>query len=154
MAIDKSIFDAESFLDATVEGVLATSRPPMPEIEDAQLMIKSLDMAFGDEWVAVDLEIVVDEAAAREATGFDEPTVRHRLFLDTTDDGMLDMSEGKNIALGRLRVACGWDPDSAEPWNFRMLEGAGCRGHIVQDPDDTDPSKIYNRVKSFAINED
>ncbi len=144
------MFDADSFLQATVEGVLDTSRKPIPEIEEATLQIKELKLKISGEYTILDVIMIVDEEEARTATGLPEPQIRHGIFLDIDDSGMLDMTEGKNIDLGKLRQALGQN-DEGE-WSPAMMEGAVCTGHVVQDPDKDDPTKIYNRIKAFALN--
>lgn len=142
------MFNPDDFLNSTVTGVLATRRPPMPEIEEATLLIKDLNarMTGGDNPQPVlDVTMVVDEQVARDVTGMTEPTVRYGCWLDLTPEGDLDMSEGKNIQLGRLREAVGQNQDGVA-WQPSQLLGQVLRGKITQRPDKNDPETIYNDV--------
>jgi len=142
------MFDADSFLQATVEGQLSTSRPSIPELQDAQLVVKDLGIKVSGDFTILDVVFICDEESAREATGMAEPQIKHGVFLDLDSSGALDMGEGKNVDLGRLRAALG--QNDGGPWAPAQMIGQVCRGHVVQDPDKKDPSKIYNRIKAFA----
>lgn len=144
-----SMFDPDAFMSTNIEGELSTSIPPIPEMEEALLVIKSVDprVAGKDKDVIVlDVTFVVDEQEAREATGMDEPSVRSGIFLDILDDGSLDTTEGKNVGLGRLRAAV--NQNSAAAWNPAMLIGQVLRGKITQRPEE-DGDRIFNDVKQF-----
>lgn len=55
-----------------------------------------------------------------------KPTITQSIMLDITDEGGLDMGEGKNVQLGRLREALGQNDDGA-PWQPAMLYGGRAR---------------------------
>lgn len=143
-------FNAEDFLNSTIEGVLATRRPPIPVLEEATLRIKELKtrMTKGDDPKAVlDVICVVDHEAARAATKMEEPTVRLSIFLDLTAAGDLDVSEGANTGLGRLREAVGQNTGAA--WSPGMLLGQVFVGSITQRPDPKDAENMFNDVGSI-----
>lgn len=151
---DASMFDADSLLQTQVEGSLDTSRKPIREMEEAQMVIKSVGLKLtgkNSEYTVLDLVFIVDEQDARDDTGMTEPQIKHGVFLDIDDSGMIDMAEGKNIDLGRLRAACGQNDGGA--WSPMDLEGQPVVGHIIQQPDKNDPTIIYNRIKAFASDE-
>lgn len=145
------MFNPDDFLNSTVTGVLATRRPPIPEIEEATLIIKDLKarMTGGDNPQPVlDVTMTVDEQSARDATGMAEPSVRYGCWLDLTPEGDLDMGEGKNVQLGRLREAVGQNVEG-QGWQPSMLLGQVLRGKITQRPDKNDPETIYNDIAAI-----
>ena len=141
-----SAFDAESFLDVEVEGSNTTEYTPVPEMDDALSLIKDVSAAQSskDDKVYTRLNVVyiIQEEEAQEATKLEEPTVRQTIFLDMTDDGRIDMSEGKNIQLGRLRAACGLNEGA---FSFRQLQGQNVRTRIKHRSGDE--GEIYAEVK-------
>lgn len=52
-----------------------------------------------------------------------KPVITQSIMLDLTSEGGLDMSEGKNVQLGRLREAVGQNEDG-KPWQPAMLIGS------------------------------
>lgn len=75
-------------------------------------------------------------------------TVRQGYFLDVTPNGGLDMSEGKNVALNRLRAALS---QNAAGWTPRKLQGAGPVKLIVGvRPDKNNPDVQFNEVKGVG----
>ena len=70
--------------------------------------------------------------------------ITHNLFLCTKD------SFRRNIyrffeAIGQVK-----DGEDLRPnWSASNLVGQTGRAHIIQRPDKTDPSKVYNNVKNF-----
>ena len=143
-----TMFDPDSFLNTEITGANSTSVPAIPEME-ALLVAKDVASRTSGDWVLLDITWIVDEEEAREVTGMKEPTVRQSVFLDITDSGGLDMSEGKNVQLGRVRKALGQnDPEIA--WFPSMIVGGTARGKITQRPDKNDPERIYNAVNALV----
>lgn len=142
-----SVFDPDEFLQATIEGSNSTSRPPIPEHE-AMGVIEKISIRTPNQSTILDVFWGVDSDEARNATGLDSPSVRQSIFLDIDGNGHLDMSEGMNVQLGRLRKAVGQNAEG--PWSFNNLVGATARIAITQRPDQNDPQTIYNDVKSVT----
>lgn len=141
-----SLFNPDEFLNATVTGANSTTMKPIPEHE-AQGYVKSINARTTTSGKAIlDVTWVVDSEEARKATNLAEPTVRQSIFLDICETG-LDMSEGKNLGLGRLRAAVGQNEGQ---WSPNMLVGKVAKLHITQRVDDKDSSRIFNDVKSVA----
>ena len=149
-----SMFDKDTFLQTETTGAMSTVFKPMPEHEAlaviADIEIKTGTIKKGDRagetWVMFSVKYEVDSDEAREATNMDTPTVRQSLFVDINDDGMLDTSEGRNIDLGRLRLACNQNGDG--PWSPMQMVGCPVMIFIGQRPDENDADKIYNEVKA------
>lgn len=149
---DLSMFDPNNFLSTEVTGELSTTIKPIPEMEEATLICKKIDVRVTgpqQEYVVMDITWVVDEPEARTATGLAEPTVRQGVFLDITEQGGLDMAEGANIDLGRVRAAAGQN-DANTSWMPARLEGVAVVGQITQRASNKEgDDRIFNDVKNL-----
>lgn len=58
-----------------------------------------------------------------------KPIITQSIMLDVTSEGALDMGEGKNVQLGRLREAVGQNA-SGKPWTPAMLIGQMARINV------------------------
>ncbi len=58
--------------------------------------------------------------------------VSQTIFLDVTPSMQLDMSEGKNVQLGRLREAIGQN-NPGQPWKFSDVLGQVCKVQVSHD---------------------
>ncbi len=144
-----SAFDPDLFLSQEIKGESATTYTPIPEMEAALLICKGVKVrALKGGSIVLDIMWIVDEQEARDATGMDEPIVRQGCFLDIDSHGALEMGEGKNVNLGRVRAAVGQNSKSA--WSPSQLEGTSCRGQITQRPDPKDADNIFNDVKALC----
>jgi len=114
------VFDSDSFMSATSEGEMSTEFVPVPEGE-FNAVIDGVKVREAKGNVLLDVSWNIDDAAVAEATGRDKNTVRQTLFLDMTDGGGLDLSQGKNVQLGKLREALGQNGPGA--WSPSMLDG-------------------------------
>ncbi len=144
-------FDADSFLQASIQGSNSTALIPCP-VGEFQAIISKISPR---QWqskdgtqsgVALDVFWQVEDAAAKQATGREEVVVKQGLMLDTNANGGLDMSEGKNVALGRLREAVGKN-SPGEPFAFAMLPGLMAKVSVAHRQDKNDPSIMYAEVK-------
>lgn len=144
-----SQFDPDLFLSQEVKGENATSYTPIPEMESALLVCKEVKVrVIKGGSIVMDVHWIVDEQEARDATGQDEPIIRQGVFLDIDSHGALEMGEGKNVNLGRVRAAIGQNDKKA--WAPSMIIGAVCRGQITQRPDPKDAENIFNDVKALC----
>ena len=104
-------FDPASLFDSTTTEVNDTKILPIPEgeylavIESAE--VKTWASRDGlSSGLRLDVTWLIDDEAAKTATGRDKLTVRQGVMLDLNEAGNgLDMGKGKNVALGRLREA-------------------------------------------------
>jgi hypothetical protein len=122
------VFDPATFLGTEHEESLSTDYILVPEGEyTAQCQevtpesVRVIETKDGQRTV-VDLNWLITNEAVKEATHRDRNSVRQSLFLDLTPEGNLDMSEGMNVALGRVREAVRQN-SPGRPWSFRMLGG-------------------------------
>lgn len=130
-------FNAQDFLNKTVDAPMATSIKPCPEGEwTAMISTKVPVVEWFDEaeWkdkktgqtktqptVKIPVEIV--DERARELLPRETIIVPYDAFLDLLPNGHLDTGEDKNVRIGALREALGQNQDSG--WTFERLFGAG-----------------------------
>lgn len=144
-----SLFDANTFLDASIEDAL-TKRPLLPAGQDYIGIIgqdlKARPWQKKDDpsvkGIAVDLTIEVDvnslTPAQRDAVkGYDGKLVfRDGIMIDMTPTGAIDTAVGKNSRLRQYREALNLN-NPGQPFNFRQIIGQPIRfkmRHKV-DPD-------------------
>ncbi len=75
------------------------------------------------------------------------PVLTQSIMLDLTDEGGLDMSEGRNVSLGRLRDAVNQN-ENGKPWQPAMLIGQMAKilvKHSINQKTG-DPMQEVNRV--------
>lgn len=150
------MFDAASFLNATIDQVNATEIKPAPEGEYVGQIqpvtsesFKSGTTKDGNAWARIDLQVVVENnPTIKAATGLDKKTIRAGVMLDLTPSGGLDFSDGRNITLGRLRKAVGLN-NPGQPFSFQQLGGRMVKINVKHRIDKDDPSKVYEDVKGF-----
>ena len=158
----------ENFLDSVTSEVFADKFTPVPagdytngRVKPNSLTIRSVDFKNGRFGKELELEILIDDEAAKAATGMAEPSVRWRSLLDFTRDLTADdvapgaalppLASGtnKNVKLGALRSALG---QNTAPWSFRNLDGAGPIPNVkvkhVQDKRDAE--KVYAEVAAVS----
>jgi len=121
-------FDAQSFLDASVSGANSTKVIPCPIGEYMGIIEKVAPRQWQSKdgtqsGVAIDIFWLIEDSNVKALLGRDVVSVKQGLMLDLTPQGGIDMAEGKNVGLGRLREAVGKnDPDVA--FSFNSLPGS------------------------------
>lgn len=153
-----SPFNADSFLNQTVEGPLSTSVTPCPEGE-YKAMIDDSDkwLAFsngtssksGDEWNKANILFNILDDGVRTLLKKEKVLVPMQCFLDVTPLGTMDTGEGKNVSIGRLRAAAGQNEDPQ--WSLGKLKGYGpLMVKVTQRADPKDPTIKYAEVSRIA----
>lgn len=147
-------FDADSFIQSSVTESNDTKLIPCP-IGEFQGII---DKVSARQWqskdgsttgVALDVIWLVEDAGAKAITGRENLTVKQGVMLDTNPQGGLDMGQGKNIGLGRLREAVGKNAPG-EPFSFAMLPGLMAKISVTHRPNEKDPESPFAEVKMVA----
>lgn len=118
-------FDTDSFMNAVTTDSLDTFATPVPEGEFTAF-IKDIKPRQAKNSAILDVFWIVEDDAAKAATGRTDPQVRQSIFLDLTDAGTMDWSKGKNISLGRLRDAVNQN-QKGQQWSPGMLIGQTAR---------------------------
>lgn len=148
------MFDADSFLNSAVTGANSTKIVPCPIGEYPGV----IDKVAARQWqskdgtqtgIALDVSWNVEDDSAREVTGRKEVQVRQGIMLDLDASGGLDMSEGKNVALGRLRAATGLNDPSVQ-FSFSNLPGQMAKIKVGHRPDKNDPEIVYAQVDAVV----
>ena len=120
--------DPDALLNQAHEDANSTRLIPFPEGE-FQAVIQSVEAVTftfkkgeraGQEGVRLVVEWEATDESVREIMKRD-PKIRQNIFLDL-DGGNLDMSEGRNITLGRLREAVGMNQEG-QAFAMSSLEG-------------------------------
>ena len=83
-----------------------------------------------------------------EATGQENNYVRDEIFLQLTDDGKLDLSKGKNIALGKRLEAVGLNKGAS--WSFDMMLERQAVIRVKHRIDSRDNETKYAEVAAIA----
>lgn len=137
------MFDPEKFTQTEYKDSLSTAIPPVPEGEYIAMIDKldwdTVDTKNGKRLQAIAYwEIDDAQGIVKAATKLDKNTVRQTIWLDLTPDSniengqiSLDMGEGRNVDLGRLREALGQN-QAGRPWKFDMLKGVPARILVKQ----------------------
>lgn len=159
-----SSFDPQSFLNSQTFQEGSTKISPFPD-GDYIAVIEKIDARSGiigkgdrqgEQWVAIEATFKLTDYTSGDLEeiarniGREDKLVRQSYFIDIDSNGGIDMSEGKNLRLNRLREAVGQNV-SGQPWSPNMLQGAGPLViRVVQDPREDDPETVYNRVTRTA----
>lgn len=146
-----SAFDPETFLSGGVEGAMSTELINVPVGEWAatstKVEAKEISREDGTKGVVVDLFWEISDPQVQQITKREKNQVKQSFFLDMTEDGHVDLSEGKNVQIGRHREAFGMNRPG-QRWSFKDLVGRGGFVLVEQKPDKKDPSRIFAQVKS------
>jgi hypothetical protein len=124
-------FDPDLFLNSTFTGANDTKVIPVPVGEFQGIIEKVVPRQWQSKdgtstGIALDVFWLVEDAGVKAELGRDTVTVKQGIMLDTTPQGGLDMSKGKNIGLGRLREAVGLN-DPSQPFSFHSLPGQSAK---------------------------
>lgn len=129
------MFDPNSFLDAAITSSNDTKVIPCPVGE----FMGTIDKVVPRQWqskdgsqtgIALDVMWNIEDSGVKELLGREQVIVKQGIMLDTTPQGGLDMSQGRNVGLGRLREAVGKNNDG-ESFSFAMLPGLSAKVSIT-----------------------
>jgi len=145
-------FDAESFLNQDYVGSNSTEFVAVPIGERTGIInaINAKEIVSqknGNTYRFLEVDYIIDDDEAREATGMAEPRARQSMILDIADDGTIDRRKGKNVSLGKLRDACDLN-DPKQQFNFNMLIGKAVKCNIKHRIDDN--GQTWAEVKGVA----
>ena len=145
-----SMFDAESFLDATITDV-QTKRPPLPAGSDwigtigtPKVRVNQGKADPTKTYTGVDIPVKLDTSSLKDYP--ESVILTYGFLLDLNDSGGIDLAPGKNGRLRTLREALGMNSPGA-PFSFRSIEGRQIRVKIKHEPYE---GEIYDRVDSVA----
>lgn len=147
-------FNADSFLSSSISGSNSTKLIPCPQGEYPAVIEKigarQVTSKEGTETrVVLELTWLVEDDGAKQATGRDQVQVKQGIFLDLQPDGGLDMSEGKNVGLGRVREALGLNSPT-DDFSFQMLPGRMAKIAVTHRDDPKDPENKFADVRAVT----
>lgn len=149
------MFDAQSFLDQTINEANDTTKVPCPVGEytgivskvDCRQWTKKDDPTVNG--VTLDVTWEIDDQGVREILGRDKVICRQGIMLDITSAGGLDSGKGKNIGLGRLREALNLNTPGV-PFSFNMLVGRLGKVRVTHRANPNDPEQIFDEVTAVT----
>jgi hypothetical protein len=152
-------FDADKFLNSTITESMSTATVPCPEGE-FQAFVDDGDKAIafregGKDRNGNDLSpqcVVLFASMGNQMPNQilkrDKVLVPLNCWLDIDDQGNLDVSEGKNVGLGRLRKALDMNEGA---WSPLSMKGKGpVMIKVSQRADKNDPTIKYGEVARVA----
>lgn len=146
------MLDPNQLLSGAITGANSTNLSPVPEGE-FQATVQSVSIRdfqykkgenAGLTGYALDVLWEILDPQVKEQLGR-VPTVKQSMILDLNGDA-IDMSEGKNVGLGRLRAATKQN-EAGRPWSPTMLQGSVA---IIQTKQRMDGENIYTDVSRVA----
>lgn len=139
-------FDPDQFAQMPIEGANATEFIPIDEGEYPGVIQKYEFRPTEKGQLILDITWKVDDQQQQEKTGRENLTARQSIFLDRLPNGSLDMSQGKNVQLGRLREALGMNTPG-QAFTFTMLTGQAARVKVKNRKYEDD---IFSEVKGVT----
>lgn len=151
-------FDADKFLNQTINDSMSTVTIPCPEgefkafVDDGDKAITFREGGLDRNGNALSPQCVVlftimGDQLPNQQLKRDKVNVPMNIWLDVLGEG-LDLSEGKNVGLGRLRKALDQN-DGA--WNPMMMKGKGpLMIKVTQRSDKNDPTQKYAEVSRVS----
>ena len=152
MADELPMFDPESFLDTDFEGALSTSiiLPPAQDWPAQVTKLTGRKFPTDDgEKAILEVQWCITDEACKTVTKMDKSFAKQSIWLDFTENGVLDFSEGKNVELGRLRDALGQNKEKGK-WSPRMLQDQVATIRVSHRPDKNNSDIVYAEVKRVA----
>jgi hypothetical protein len=150
-------FDADKFLNQSINAPMSTSTVPVPEgefkafVDDGDKAItfregRTLDNGTELSPQCIVMFSIMDDNLKTQLNR-DKILVPLTLWLDVKGDS-LDLSDGKNVGLGRLRKAL---DQNDGVWNPNMMKGKGpVMIKVGQRSDKQDPTIKYAEVTRVA----
>lgn len=144
-----SAFNPDLFMQTSIEGEMSTTLVPCPEGEYAAVIKDLKPRVLSNGSAVMDITWAIDDETVKKVTGMNEPTVRQSIWLDTTESGGLDMAQGRNVGLGRLREAVNQNV-KGRPWVPTNLIGQVARVKVTHTADKNDSSVIYANITAVT----
>lgn len=145
------MFDADSFLNASIQGSNSTKVTPVPIGEYHGVIEKVVPRQWQSKdgsqtGVALDVFWLIEDADVKAFLGRDTVSCKQGIMLDISSTGGLDMAPGKNVGLGRLREAVGQN-DASKPFSFQNLPGMSAKVGVEHRVNGED---VFAEVKKVA----
>jgi hypothetical protein len=162
MSMTDSIpFDANAFMNQTVDEPMATSLQGVPEGEYVAMVgdfdstafrtltITNKQTGLSQDRQILEVPFIIQDDALKARLGREQITHRETYWLDIRPDGTLDTGPDKNVRLGQLRAVL--NQNKAGPWSPSMLRNMGpLLVKIKTTSDKNDPDKKYTNISKYA----
>jgi hypothetical protein len=155
-------FDADAFMNATVDDPMATSLAGVPEGEYTAMVGDFDSTAFKTvtttnrqtgaqiDRAVLEVPFLIMDEALKQKLGRETITHRETYWLDMNDQGRLDTGMDKNVRLGQLRQAIGQNNPNT-PWSPGMLKNMGPLKIVIKTTSDKrDPERKYTNITRYA----
>jgi len=155
-------FDADAFMNQTVDEPMATQLQTVPDGEYTAMIGDFDSTAFKSVTVTnktsglsqdrpvLEIPFIIQDDALKVKLGREQVTHRETFWLDLNADGRLDTGADKNVRLGQLRNVLNQNSASA-PWAPSMLRNMGpIRIKIVSTTDKRDPDRKFTNITRYA----
>lgn len=145
-------FDPSKFMQFETDAPNSTSVVPCPVGEWLGVIHKDIEFReivsqkTGLTYTAIRVEFAISDPAVVAITQRDPTLVRYDTFLDLTENGNLDMGQGKNVGLGRLREAAGLNQPGTK-FSFQALTGKMMKVRVKHR---VDGESVYDEVGGVA----
>lgn len=159
-------FDADSFMNETVDAPMATQLESLPDWEGQAIIgdftseaLKTIEIADkknpGNKIPRQILEIpfILQDEALKQKLGRETVVHRESFWLDFDSNGKLATGPDKNVRLGQLRAAL---DQNVPGWAPGMLRNCGPLLIAIKTKTDktktdkTDPTKKYTNITKYA----
>lgn len=156
-------FDADSFMQDTVDAPMATTLQSVPDGEYQAVIGDFTSEAFKTIEIAdkknpgqkigrpvLEIPYIIQDAALAAKMEREQVVHRETYWLDLDANGKLATGPDKNVRLGQLRDALG---QNVPGWSPSHLRNAGplliaIKSKSAKDP--TDPEKKYTNITKYA----
>lgn len=144
-----SAFDPSAFLNQTTTEVGSTSVEPIPAGEYTAIIDKVEPRQVNGKngpTIVVEVHYLLQAPDVAARIGREKLAVRASFWPDLASNGGFDMSKGKNVALNRLREACGLN-NPGQPFKLGDLVGKMVKAQVTFREAN---GAIYNDVKTVG----
>ena len=141
------MFDPDKFMESVTSEAGSTKVEPIPSGEYLAIIDDTKVSQPGNaQSPLLEVHYLLQDEELKKKLGRQQLKVRQSIWLDTTENGGMDMAKGKNVKLGRLREALGMN-QAGKPFKLSMLKGAGpLKVQVTLRPNKDAPDVIYNDV--------
>lgn len=145
-------FDPNSFLQTAVEGAIDTTIIPVPPDSYTGIIdsLKAREVTTDDgPQIVLDVTWRIEDEGVQKHCKRKKVTVRQGVFLETTAEGSLDMSEGSNRQLGLLLEAIGMNKKGRK-WSFEEMKEQSALITVEHKENPKDPESPFANVTRVA----
>lgn len=144
-----STFDPDMFMNSQTTDANDTTLVPVP-VGDYPASVKEVVAGTAGDKPVLNVTWTINDQAARDATGMENPTVRQTIWLDIDEaTGGLQTTRGKNVGLGKLRAALNQN-QPGQPWAPGMLKGQAAIVKVTHRADKDDASIQYAQIAAVT----